>query len=95
MSSGGLGVSAGDDGMVVWETNTGLIRRKLEGHAGDIYNVQLFPSGIVVLSSGADMRIKIWSGEDGSCPVTLIGHSAAVTQTAIVERGRNIVSVGK
>ena len=81
--------------MVVWETNTGLIRRKLEGHAGDIYNVQLFPSGIVVLSSGADMRIKIWSGEDGSCPVTLIGHSAAVTQTAIVERGRNIVSVGK
>lgn len=27
------------------------------------------------------MRTKIWSAEDGSCPVTLTGHTAAVTQT--------------
>ena len=51
----GRGVSAGDDGFLVWETNTGLIRRKLEGHVGDVYSAQLFPSGIVVLSCGADM----------------------------------------
>ena len=95
VSSGGLGVSAGDDGFLVWETNTGLIRRKLEGHIGDVYSAQLFPSGIVVLSCGADMRIKIWSAEDGSCPVSLTGHSAAITQTAILDRGRNIVSCSK
>ena len=95
VSSGGLGVSAGDDGLLVWETNTGLIRRKLEGHVGEIYSVRLFPSGIVVLSCGADMRIKIWSAETGSCPVTLTGHTSAVTQTAILDRGRNIVSCSK
>jgi len=95
VSDGGLGVSAGDDGMIVWETENGLIRRKLDGHVGDVYSVRLFPSGIVVLSSGADMRTKIWSAEDGSCPVTLTGHTAAVTQTAIIERGRNIVTVSK
>ncbi len=70
-------------------------QRNLEGHKGDIYRVRLFPSGVVVLSSGADMQVKIWSAEDGSCPVTLIGHTAAVTDTAIVERGKNIVTVSK
>lgn len=28
-----------------------------------------------MLSGGMDMRLKIWSVEDGSCPVTLIGHT--------------------
>jgi len=97
VSSGGLGVSAGDDGssLFVWETSKGVVRRNLEGHYGDIYNCKLFPSGIVVLSSGSDMRIKIWSAEDGSCPVTLTGHTAAVTDTAIVDKGMNIVSISK
>ena len=47
------------------------------------------------MSSGADMRLKIWSAENGTCPVTLTGHSAAVTQAAIIDRGMNIVSVSK
>ena len=36
---------------------------------------RFFPSGKVVLSGGADLRLKIWSAEDGSCPVTLKGHT--------------------
>ena len=97
VSAGGLGVSAGDDGssLFVWETSKGVVRRNLEGHYGDIYSCKLFPSGVVVLSSGADMRIKIWSAEDGSCPVTLTGHTAPVTDTAIVNKGMNIVSTSK
>ena len=95
MSYGGLGISAGDDGLFVWETNNGLIRRSLEGHKADIYTARLFPSGVVVLTSGADMQIKIWSAEDGSCPVTLTGHKAAITDTAIVDRGKSIVTVSK
>lgn len=97
VSSGGLGVSAGDDGssLFIWETSQGVVRRNLKGHYGDIYNCQLFPSGVVVLSSGADMRIKIWSAEDGSCPVTLAGHSAPITDTAIIDKGMNIVSTSK
>ena len=57
--------------------------------------MKLFPSGVVVLSSGADMRMKIWSAENGSCPVTLAGHSSAVTDTAIIGRGMNVASVSK
>lgn len=57
--------------------------------------MKLFPSGIVILSTGSDLRVKIWSAEDGSCPVTLIGHSGAVTDAAIVDRGKNIVTASK
>ena len=52
-------------------------------------------SGLVVLSAGADMRIKIWSASTGDCPVTLTEHTQPVTDTAIVARGKNIISVSK
>ncbi|KFM72641.1 Proteasomal ATPase-associated factor 1, partial [Stegodyphus mimosarum] len=41
------------------------------------------------------MQLKIWAADTGQCPVTLTGHTAAITDTAIVDRGRNIVSVSK
>lgn len=95
-SPGGLGVSVcTENKLLVWETSTGDVRRVLEGHAADVYRCALFPSGIVVLSGGADMVLKIWSAETGQCPVTLRGHTAAVTDFCIVDRGKNIISVSK
>lgn len=44
------------------------------GHCADVYTCRFFPSGIVVLSGGADMQLKIWSAETGKCAATLIGH---------------------
>jgi len=67
----------------------------MNGHYGDIYCCRWFPSVKVVLSSGADLRIKIWSAETGECAGTLVGHTKAVTDLAIVDRGRNIISVSK
>lgn len=61
----------------------------------DIYTCRFFPSGVVVLSGGADMLLKIWSAETGKCAVTLKGHSAAIHDTCIVDQGRNIISVSK
>ena len=51
------------------------LQRDLEGHISDVNTCKFFPSGKVVLSGGADLRLKIWSTEDGSCPVTLKGHT--------------------
>ena len=44
----------------------------------DVQTSQFFPSGAVVLSGGMDMRLKIWSVQDGSCPRTLCGHCGGV-----------------
>lgn len=65
------------------------------GHCGDIYHCRWFPSLKVVLSCGADLRIKIWSADTGECAKTLVGHTKPVTDIAIVDRGRNIISVSK
>ncbi|XP_063232763.1 proteasomal ATPase-associated factor 1-like [Bacillus rossius redtenbacheri] len=94
-AAGGLGVSACAEKLVVWDTKLGLARRVLAGHLGDVYRCRFFPSGVVVLSAGADMQLRVWSAETGQCPVTLQGHAAAVTGTCVVERGRNVVSVSK
>jgi len=95
-SSGGLGVSCDSKGELrVWQTDTGEVRRQLKGHVGDVYTAKFFPSGIVVLSAGADTMIKVWSAETGECAATMTGHKAAVLDTAVVDRGRNIVSVSR
>jgi proteasomal ATPase-associated factor 1 len=46
----------------------------------------------VILSGGADTLVKIWSAETGQCAATLAGHSAGVTDLAVIERGRNVIS---
>ena len=39
--------------------------------------------------------MKVWSAENGSNPVTLVGHSSGISDLAIVEKGRNVVSVSR
>ncbi|XP_052707627.1 proteasomal ATPase-associated factor 1-like [Crassostrea angulata] len=96
VTGGGLGVSADSEGKLrLWQTDTGEVRRELVGHCADVYTCRFFPSGIVVLSGGADMQLKIWSAETGKCAATLIGHRGAINDTAIVDRGRNVVSCGR
>ncbi|XP_071113260.1 proteasomal ATPase-associated factor 1-like [Haliotis cracherodii] len=96
VTAGGLGVSCDSENkLLVWQTSDGEVRRRLEGHMGDVYTCQFFPSGVVLLSGGADMQMKIWSVETGKCAATLRGHTAGILETAVVDRGRNIVSCGR
>ena len=53
----------------------------MTGHAGDIYRAKFFPSGVVVLSGGADTQLKIWSAETGDCAATMTGHKAGEITT--------------
>ncbi|XP_030850149.1 proteasomal ATPase-associated factor 1-like [Strongylocentrotus purpuratus] len=92
-AGGALGVSASSDGCLrIWETATGIVRRELEGHAGEAETCQFFPSGMVVLSGGLDTQLKVWSVEDGSCPVTMTGHKRGIQDTAVIDKGRNVIS---
>lgn len=90
-------ISASDSVLKSWSSLDHEKEREvtMNGHYGDIYCCRWFPSGKVVLSSGADLRIKIWSAETGKCAGTLVGHTKAVTDLAVVDRGRNIISVSK
>ncbi|ELW71870.1 Proteasomal ATPase-associated factor 1 [Tupaia chinensis] len=76
------------EGFIVNEIN----KRVLEGHVFDVNCCRFFPSGLVVLSGGMDAQLKIWSAEDASCVVTFKGHKGGILDTAIVDRGRNVLS---
>ncbi|KFO24022.1 Proteasomal ATPase-associated factor 1 [Fukomys damarensis] len=76
------------EGFIVNEIN----KRVLEGHVFDVNCCRFFPSGLVVLSGGMDAQLKIWSAEDASCAATFKGHRGGILDTAIVDRGRNVVS---
>lgn len=54
-------------------------QRVLEGHVFDVV-LQVFPSGLVVLSGGMDAQLKIWSAEDASCVVTFKGHKGGIEE---------------
>ena len=95
VSPGGLGVSCQGETVLVWDAATGTVRRKLEGHLAQVYTSRLFPSGTVVLSGSADMRLRVTSVEDGRCPVTLVGHTGGVTDTAIISKGKLVISVSR
>jgi proteasomal ATPase-associated factor 1 len=56
--------------------NVFIFQRELKGHVGDVYSCRFFPSGVVILSAGADTQIKIWSAETGKEATNIIGHKA-------------------
>lgn len=62
------------------------------GHASDITSVRFFPSGQVILSTSLDMRARVFSALDGSCPRVLEGHTRAVQDCAILGRGREVAT---
>ncbi|CAK1540199.1 unnamed protein product [Leptosia nina] len=83
------------DQLLVWDSRTNETLLDLKGHGGPIYKCRFFPSGIVIISAGADGSCKIWSAQSGINPVTLKGHVMSVADVCIVEKGRNVISVSK
>lgn len=73
----------------------GEVLQDLKGHGGPVYKCRFFPSGIVVLSAGADGSCRVWSAETGDNPAMLRGHTMAITDISIIDKGRNVISVSK
>lgn len=74
-------------------------------HLSSLTSLQFFPSSRVLLSASLDFTLVILSAEPPATPQsqpqrlspvrTLKGHTRAITSTAIVSRGRTIVSGAK
>ncbi|CAI4039264.1 hypothetical protein SMKI_07G2450 [Saccharomyces mikatae IFO 1815] len=85
-----LGTTEGD--IKVLDSNFNLEREISQAHVGEITKLNFFPSGEALISGSQDMRLKIWAVRDGSNPRTLTGHKATITDIAIIDRGRNVLS---
>eukprot|EP01112_Ceratiomyxa_fruticulosa_P010037 TRINITY_DN2633_c1_g1_i1.p1 TRINITY_DN2633_c1_g1~~TRINITY_DN2633_c1_g1_i1.p1 ORF type:complete len:399 (+),score=75.78 TRINITY_DN2633_c1_g1_i1:49-1245(+) len=93
---GELGVYSSVDGILnLFSVRENVVRREFEGHKGDVNVCKFFPSGKVVLSGGADWRLKIWDALEGGCGATLTGHQAGILGVDIIDRGRNVLSCSR
>jgi WD40 repeat protein len=70
-------------------------------HAAYVSSLRFFPSSRVLLTAGADFTLQILPAEqieavDPVSPVrTLKGHTRTITDTAVVSKGRNVLSSAK
>lgn len=68
------------------------LRLRLTGHVGDVQAASFLPSSLVLLTASSDLTLRLYSAQDGICPRIFKGHKRAVTSTAILGRGKRIVS---
>ena len=106
VSPDGLQIATGyDDGTVICES-TSTPRKKFQNvtprvHLAYVSSMRFFPSSRVLLTAGADFTLYILPAEqvEATAPVspvrTMKGHTRVVTDTAIVSKGRNVLSSAK
>jgi proteasomal ATPase-associated factor 1 len=94
-----------DDGTVIIES-TSVPTKKFQNvtpkvHLAYVSSLRFFPSSRVLLTAGADFALHILPAEqvEAVVPVSparsLKGHTRVVTDTAIVSKGRNVLSSSK
>lgn len=78
-----------DTNINVYETQTGALRKRLEGHEGGVWALQY--EGNILVSGSTDRSVRVWDIEEGKCLQVFQGHTSTVRCLIIlkpVEVGR-------
>ncbi|KAJ3303511.1 SCF ubiquitin ligase complex subunit cdc4, partial [Blyttiomyces sp. JEL0837] len=76
-------VSGSDDMTVhIYDTNSGRLRRKLEGHEGGVWALQYY--GDALVSGSTDRTVRVWDLDSGRCTHLFEGHTSTVRCLMIV-----------
>jgi F-box and WD-40 domain protein CDC4 len=91
-------ITGSDDTLIhVYDTKTGKLRKKLEGHEGGVWALQY--EGNILVSGSTDRSVRVWDIERGLCTQVFYGHTSTVrclqilmpTETGRVENGKHIM----
>ncbi|KAI1429700.1 quinon protein alcohol dehydrogenase-like superfamily [Xylaria sp. FL1777] len=91
-------ITGSDDMLIhVYDTKTGKLRRRLEGHEGGVWALQY--EGNVLVSGSTDRSVRVWDIEKGLCTQVFYGHTSTVrclqilmpTKTGKVEDGQRVM----
>ncbi|TRX91652.1 hypothetical protein FHL15_007434 [Xylaria flabelliformis] len=70
-------ITGSDDMLIhVYDTRTGKLRRRLEGHEGGVWALQY--EGNVLVSGSTDRSVRVWDIEKGLCTQVFYGHTSTV-----------------
>ena len=86
-----------DTNINVYDTRTGALRARLEGHEGGVWALQY--EGNVLVSGSTDRSVRVWDIERGICTQVFQGHTSTVrclqiltpTQVGTASDGRAIM----
>lgn len=65
-----------DKNINVYDTQTGALRARLEGHEGGVWALQY--EGNVLVSGSTDRSVRVWDIEKGVCTHVFQGHTSTV-----------------
>lgn len=72
-----------DTNINVYDTRTGVLRRKLEGHEGGVWALQY--EGDTLVSGSTDRSVRVWDIPSGKCLQTFQGHTSTVRCLVILK----------
>ena len=74
------------------DTETGLLRRTLRGHRGDVLSVDFSPDGTTIASAGSGQTIRFWDATTGNHLRTLSWTNQDFRSVAYSPDGRTIAT---
>jgi F-box and WD-40 domain protein CDC4 len=72
-----------DTNINVYDTKTGAIRNRLEGHEGGVWALQY--EGNTLVSGSTDRSVRVWDIEKGKCTQVFQGHTSTVRCLVILK----------
>jgi F-box and WD-40 domain protein CDC4 len=70
-------ISGSDDSLIqIYDTKTGELRKRLEGHEGGVWALQY--EGNMLVSGSSDRSVRVWDIEQGICTHVFSGHTSTV-----------------
>lgn len=84
-------ITGSDDTLIhIYDTKTGTLRKRLEGHEGGVWALQY--EGNILVSGSTDRSVRVWDIERGLCQQVFYGHTSTVRCLQILmptETGRD------
>lgn len=75
-----------DTNINVYDTKTGALRTRLEGHEGGVWALQY--EGNTLVSGSTDRSVRVWDIESGKCTQVFQGHTSTVRCLVILKPTR-------
>lgn len=72
-----------DTNINVYDTKTGALRNRLEGHEGGVWALQY--EGNTLVSGSTDRSVRVWDIEKGKCTQVFQGHTSTVRCLVILK----------